>query len=400
MRTTKLTALTLTMLLVACSVARPVNTDVHASFGVHYSELSPHGNWLISASYGRVWQPSVYAAGWNPYYDGHWVYSDCGWTWVSDYSWGAIPYHYGTWVVDASFGWVWVPGDIWAPSWVVFRTGPDYIGWAPVPVDYAVGVTVGLTVADPNLFVFVGTRDFLAPRVRTYAVPVATTRTIINTTTVVTNINIENNVVVNRGPDVAVIERATGARVTPIPVERVKRIAPSQAGRVTREALRVDTVQAQRGLRAAAPVAQDEPLPGRDRGRRASSQSANDERGPHRDAPPSRPADQFDSQSNAQTREGVNPDAQARQRMEAENRARADAQARQRMEAESRARADDMAREQKRVEAQARADARAKAKAEAKEKEKAQQDSKNKNKDKKKKKEKSEQRPPTEAPSE
>ena len=76
------------------------------SFGVFYSSLSPHGSWAVSASYGQVWQPRAYAAGWNPYYDGHWVYTDLGWTWVSDYDWGAIPYHYGTWVTDPALGWV------------------------------------------------------------------------------------------------------------------------------------------------------------------------------------------------------------------------------------------------------------------------------------------------------
>jgi hypothetical protein len=74
-----------------------------------------------------------------------------GWTWISDYEWGAIPYHYGTWVADRNVGWVWIPGRVWAPSWVVFRTGPDYIGWAPVPTGYSVGMSIdfgGLRVAE------------------------------------------------------------------------------------------------------------------------------------------------------------------------------------------------------------------------------------------------------------
>jgi hypothetical protein len=27
--------------------------------------------------------------------------------------------------------WAWVPGNEWAPSWVSFQEGPDYVGWAP-----------------------------------------------------------------------------------------------------------------------------------------------------------------------------------------------------------------------------------------------------------------------------
>src|SRR5215510_269641 len=57
------------------------------SFDLFYSNLSPHGTWLVSAEYGRVWQPREYDRDWNPYYDGRWVYTEFGWTWVSDYSW-------------------------------------------------------------------------------------------------------------------------------------------------------------------------------------------------------------------------------------------------------------------------------------------------------------------------
>src|SRR5215471_6072329 len=129
-KTAVLALAAMAMIFVAAPAAPARAADV--SFSFFYSNLSPHGSWMTSAQFGQVWQPVDYDAGWNPYYDGHWVYSDLGWTWVSDYSWGDIPYHYGTWVMDADFGWVWVPGYVWAPSWVTFRTGPDYIGWAPV----------------------------------------------------------------------------------------------------------------------------------------------------------------------------------------------------------------------------------------------------------------------------
>ena len=130
-------ALVLTAALaVAVALAPPARADV--SFDFAYSNLSDHGTWLVSGEYGRVWQPREYNRDWNPYYDGHWVDTDMGWTWVSDYRWGAIPYHYGTWVADPRYGWVWIPGQVWAPSWVVFRTTPDYIGWAPVPPGFSV----------------------------------------------------------------------------------------------------------------------------------------------------------------------------------------------------------------------------------------------------------------------
>jgi len=30
-------------------------------------------------------------------------------------------------------GWVWVPGYEWAPAWVSWRYGDEYVGWAPLP---------------------------------------------------------------------------------------------------------------------------------------------------------------------------------------------------------------------------------------------------------------------------
>ena len=38
-------------------------------------------------------------SGWQPYSNGQWVYTEYGWTWISDDPWGGNPYHYGTWAV-------------------------------------------------------------------------------------------------------------------------------------------------------------------------------------------------------------------------------------------------------------------------------------------------------------
>jgi len=244
--------------LLACVLAQPARAEV--SFDVAYSNLSHHGSWIVSAQYGHVWQPREYNREWNPYYDGHWVYTDMGWAWVSDYQWGAIPYHYGTWVADARAGWVWIPGSVWAPSWVVFRTGPDYIGWAPVPPGFSVGMSIDMGWS--SNFIFVSNRNFLAPRVRMSVMPMAQPSMYINNTTVVNNIVVENNVVINRGPDFRIVEKATGRSIRKERIENVARVAPFE--HVSRAQLAVAPERVKHGLRAAEPVPASHPLPSSD----------------------------------------------------------------------------------------------------------------------------------------
>ncbi len=105
------------------------------------SDLSPYGSWVTDDTYGTVWVPagSVVGDDFAPYQSsGHWALDDDGqWLWVSDYSWGYIPFHYGRWVWIGERGWSWIPGRAYAPSWAVWRVGADgYIGWAPMPPAY------------------------------------------------------------------------------------------------------------------------------------------------------------------------------------------------------------------------------------------------------------------------
>ena len=84
-----------------------------------YDTLTPYGSWVNVEGYGRCWRPSVcvYNPGWQPYCDhGHWVYTDCGWYWSSDYSWGWAPFHYGRWFQVPRWGWCWTPDTVWGPS--------------------------------------------------------------------------------------------------------------------------------------------------------------------------------------------------------------------------------------------------------------------------------------------
>jgi hypothetical protein len=99
------------------------------------SALAPFGAWDYDGSYGYVWTPasSIVGAGFSPYASGgHWMLTEYGWTWVSDWNWGWAPFHYGRWIARAG-GWGWVPGTMWGPAWVSWRSGNGFVGWSPLP---------------------------------------------------------------------------------------------------------------------------------------------------------------------------------------------------------------------------------------------------------------------------
>jgi hypothetical protein len=93
--------------------------------------LSPYGAFVVTPRWGRVWKPSV-PPGWQPYTDGRWVFTDAGWSFAADVPWGWAAFHYGRWGYSDELGWFWVPGYVWAPAWVSWRTSPTYVAWAPL----------------------------------------------------------------------------------------------------------------------------------------------------------------------------------------------------------------------------------------------------------------------------
>ena len=105
--------------------------------------LEGHGQWVDDATYGTVWVPSQAEVGtdFQPYETaGHWTYSDdTDYVWVSDYSWGWAPFHYGRWANVGPYGWSWIPGRVYSGAWVSWRVGPagyGYVGWGPMAPDW------------------------------------------------------------------------------------------------------------------------------------------------------------------------------------------------------------------------------------------------------------------------
>src|SRR5256714_6493486 len=179
-------------------------------YSTFYTKLEPHGEWLETADYGYVWQPreAERSRSWRPYTNGRWVYTDAGWTWISEESFGWATYHYGRWTRLRGIGWVWVPGNEWAPAWVSWRKSNDYVGWAPLPPEARFDQRTGIhNWSDkyydigPDQYSFVASREFGAQRIESNIVPPERNLTIVNQTTNVTNITYNNTTVVNEGPN-------------------------------------------------------------------------------------------------------------------------------------------------------------------------------------------------------
>lgn len=97
-----------------------------------FNELEYYGQWHHMEPYGWAWRPSVVSE-WQPFVNGHWIWTQYGWMWVDYDPWGWATSHYGYWNYDFAMGWVWIPDYTWSPAqcdWVMFD---DYICWSPVP---------------------------------------------------------------------------------------------------------------------------------------------------------------------------------------------------------------------------------------------------------------------------
>ncbi len=184
-------------------------TDDAGSYSTFYRKLDPYGEWMATSDYGYVFQPrqAAQTRDWRPYTNGHWVYTDAGWTWISDEQFGWATYHYGRWVRLRGTGWVWVPGDEWAPAWVSWRTGNDFVGWAPLPPEARFDRQTGIhNWADnyydigPEQYAFVPANEFGGAQSASVILPNERNVTIINQTINVTNITYNNSTVVDRGP--------------------------------------------------------------------------------------------------------------------------------------------------------------------------------------------------------
>jgi len=276
--------------------------DLEVSTGIQihspddfYQPLTADGEWINIDSYGRCWRPEHVDADWRPYCDGEWVWTDCGWYWQSDEPWAWACYHYGAWSYEPAYGWLWVPGVIWAPAWVDWRMGDGHIGWAPC--------APGGGAAVSTAFVFVD-EDHFQKRHRRSDV-IVNNPALFEHTRVVAGAQRESRdldgrrqtVVVNSGPDAAAVETATGRRLTPVSISDANRrtAIPQQMKRRPEEspgqpAPEPERIKSEPGRQILPEPAPGQPLPGRFPPRQpAPEQPVPEQTQPERKLPPATP---------------------------------------------------------------------------------------------------------------
>ena len=222
-------------------------TNAPPEVAYFYDSLAPYGTWVELADYGWCWQPRIVVIdhSWRPYWQGgRWVYTDFGWYWRSDYSWGWGGFHYGRWHHHDRHGWVWFPDLVWGPAWVSWRYSDSHCGWAPLPprARFEIGhgwrfnnVSVGINFdfhLGADLFTYVELRHMHDPSPHLHGIPPGRVKEIHNRTTVINNYIVgRDNRLVNQGVAVDRVAAASGRQIRPV---IVKEDVPARAEGVTR----------------------------------------------------------------------------------------------------------------------------------------------------------------------
>jgi len=221
----RIAPIALAFAMTAFFVPSRAHAQVSVSFSYFHDSLAPYGTWVSVGGYGNCWRPARVSAGWQPYLDGEWLYTDYGWSWVSYDSWGSIPYHYGTWIFEEPYGWIWVPGNVWAPAWVTWCYGDGYVGWAPVPASFSIGYSgySGDPVVLPSSrYVFVAANRFVGTRVSSVRLDPARNSALLPRTRKVTRFASSGGILRTAGPSVRDVEQMGHTRIHKASASRLR----------------------------------------------------------------------------------------------------------------------------------------------------------------------------------
>lgn len=214
----------------------------HAGF--FYSSLRPYGEWIELENGFYGWRPVRVRAGWRPYMNGRWAWTDHGWYWMSYEPFGWAVFHYGRWYHDEYYGWIWIPDDVWGPAWVEWRSNDDYIGWAPLPPYASFSISIGIRFttrwyAPSNYWCFVRYGHFSATRIDGYVVDEYQTRRLIRTTRGAVRYEVDRDRVINRGIDRETIERRGSTRIVRTEISETRNREERMVQDGTRERIEV-----------------------------------------------------------------------------------------------------------------------------------------------------------------
>ncbi|CAN0443801.1 unnamed protein product, partial [Phaeothamnion confervicola] len=160
-----------------------------------------------------------------------------GWYWESEEEFGWVVYHYGRWLLDQRYGWLWVPGREWGPAWVAWREGEEAIGWAPLPPEAEFdgqvdGAYTFDTLDQPRyapMWMFVAPAMLALPMVYRHFYPPNRSTYYFGRSRFATFYSFRDRRVFNRGIDRRVIERHSSR---PVPVLQIRPMnTPRDLGR-------------------------------------------------------------------------------------------------------------------------------------------------------------------------
>jgi hypothetical protein len=196
--------------------------DAHAyddvSFGAFFV-WRPSPNLAVSVIAG---EPPVYV----PYSNGQWINTDAGWYFKAPTRYEEICHHHGRWVYSPALGWIWTPGRVWAPAWVEWREHDNYIAWTPIPPSvYIINNVVIVPPIFPvytERYVIVERKYFLEPGVYKYHYKEHKNKIMIKEWRKIDGVTVMNKTVINKGPDVAGLEKIKGSKIETIQINKVK----------------------------------------------------------------------------------------------------------------------------------------------------------------------------------
>ena len=180
---------------------KDANAETDLDFGMMFV-WKPSADFAVTAVVGETPE-------YRPYSNGQWVNSDAGWYFKAPTPWEETVHHHGRWAHTRDAGWLWIPGRVWAPAWVDWRQDDDYISWAPLgPSIYFSAGNMGYSPINDDYYSIVERRHFIDPDIYRYSSPYYEDGSRISMSLMIGTVGlvIENNIIINRGPDINIIQ--------------------------------------------------------------------------------------------------------------------------------------------------------------------------------------------------